>query len=110
VAILEHCGVNRRVVRVLGEKIPSRELEAVQGRQRDEILDHGGAIVGAFTETDRAELCERANRLCQAPSREQTARDERGGHGSQAGEENGELAFWCFELNGSFHAAAVVSR
>ena len=50
-----------RLVGVVGEDVPSAELELVELRERHEVGDLGRALVGALAEADRPHLRERAD-------------------------------------------------
>ena len=52
----EHPGVSRRLVGVVLEDVPGREGQIGKLRERDEVLDHRRALVGAFSEPDGPHL------------------------------------------------------
>ena len=79
------CGVAGGVVEVVGEDVPAGEDDVVERGERDEVLDEGGAVVGALAEADGAHLGDGADGLGEAVADCFYAGDEGGGDGSHAG-------------------------
>jgi len=79
---LQHLGVDRRFIRSVFKDVPTAENQIVQSREGDEILDHGGEVVGALSEADGGKLCERANRSGHASFDSFDTGDESGAHGT----------------------------
>src|SRR5205085_3710323 len=77
---------------ILGEDVPRTELEVVQRRERKEVADARGVMIGALAEANGAELGERPDRLGQPFSRQEDAGDHRGGNGAEARKKDGEFS------------------
>ena len=85
--------MRRRFVRRVVENIPAAEDQIVQTGQRNKILDHRAAALGAFPEADGSKLCERTNGLAEAALYRFNPRHERGADRSNAGNQDPQLAF-----------------
>src|SRR3978361_1722800 len=81
-----------RRIRVVRENVPCAEFEIVERRQRQELANVRYMTFRPFSEPDRTELCKRADRLCEAFSREQHAGDHRRRDGAEAGKKHAEFA------------------
>ena len=85
------------VVEVAAEDVPAGEDEVVELGDGGEVLDEGGAVVGALAEADGAHLGEGADGLGEAAADGFDAGDEGGGDGSHAGDHDAE--FSCGRLD-----------
>ena len=100
---VEDASVDGRFVGIVLEDVPTTENELVERGERDEVLDPGRAVVGAFAEADGSELGERSDGGGESALDGLDASHERCADGSDAGDEDAELAFGggdpgCFEL------------
>src|SRR3989454_1774522 len=59
---LEHAGFAGGGVGVIRDRVPGREGQVLQVREREEFLDLRRAVIGALAEADRPHLGERADR------------------------------------------------
>jgi hypothetical protein len=103
VARLEHVGALGCFVSIIRKQIPAREDEIIQARERHELVDLRHAVLGALAEADRAHLRERADRYGLASAREQTTCDERRRDGTEARQENSQLAVGRGHMFRYFH-------
>jgi hypothetical protein len=84
--------LHRRRVGVIGERVPATELELVERREGDEVLDEGVAVLCALAEPDVAELGYRSDGLGDPLTCGEDPRKEGGCDGTHAGCEYAELA------------------
>ncbi len=89
---VEDLGVGGGVEEVAAEDIPAGEDEVVELGDGSEVLDEGGAIVGALAEADGAHLGGGADGFGERAADGFDAGDEGGGDGSHAGDHDAELA------------------
>ena len=89
---LEHAGRAGRGVAVFFENVPAAEHDVVELRERHELVDLRGAVLGALAEADRAHLRERSNGFREALADGDHAGDGGGADGAEADEENAQLA------------------
>ena len=78
----------------MSQPVKTRSSSCGEG---DEVLDEGGAVVGALAEADGAHLGEGADGLGEAAADGFDAGDEGGGDGSHAGDHDAE--FSCGRLD-----------
>ena len=83
----------RRFVGRVIENIPAAKNQVIQAGQRDKILDHRAAALGAFPEAHRSKLGERTDGLAQAALYRFNSRHERGADRSDAGNQDPQLTF-----------------
>jgi len=96
-------GVHRALVAVVRNRVPCAEHQVAEPREGHEVLDERGATVDALAETDRVHLRETSDRLGQAPPRGLDPRDECGGYGPEAREQDAELALGRSDLGWLLH-------
>ena len=60
---LEHAGVQGRFEGVVGKDVPGAKNEVVERGQRNEVLDHGRAVVGSLAEANSPHLGKRSDGL-----------------------------------------------
>ena len=92
IAILEHAGLLRGGVGVIGNRIPRAEHDVVERRERNEILDQRRAILGALAKPNRRHLRQRADGLGVSAANAFDAGHERRRDGAEPGRENAELS------------------
>ncbi len=110
---VEDLGVRGGVEEVAAEDVPAGEDEVGELGDGGEVLDEGGAIVGALAEADGAHLGGGANGLGKASADGFDTGDQGGGDGSHAGDHDAELALcggdigrlWCGGGFGCGHCA-----
>ena len=88
----EHAGRAGRGVAVFFEDVPAAEHDVVELRERHELVDLRGAVVGALAETDRAHLRERSNGLRETLADGNDAGDGGGADRAEPDEEDAQLA------------------
>ena len=91
VRLVEHAGVHGRLIRRIGNRIPSPEDDVVELRERDKVLDERAASIGALAEANRRHLGQRADRHREPATHALNTGDERGGDGAETRREDGEL-------------------
>ncbi len=84
-----------RLVRVVRKHVPAGELQVVQRREIQQILDQGIPVVGPRPQSDRLHLGDGPDRLRQSPPYRLDTRDEGGGYRSHSGKQDQELALVC---------------
>jgi hypothetical protein len=60
---VEHAGLDRGGVGVVGYRVPGAEHEVVERGEGNEVADQWGPVLGALAEPDRPHLRERADRV-----------------------------------------------
>src|SRR5262249_39988915 len=75
---------------VVGEDVPAAERQVLQPGERHEVLDEREARVGALPEAQLLHLRDRPERPREAPSDQMHAGNQRGRHGPESGQENGQ--------------------
>ena len=105
--MLEHFSVRGAFVGVVGEEVPRAELKLVERGEREKFFDERGAVVGALAQTNGGELGERTDGCTEPAARKEAAGDERGGHGTQAGQQNAQLSLGGLNLRGFLHGCLL---
>src|SRR5579885_1047077 len=77
---IEHTGVHRGLVGILGKDVPGAELQILDRGEGYELADQRRAVLGSLAEPDGAHLRERAVRLREPFADRLTARHERRPH------------------------------
>ena len=90
--LVEHAAVQAGAVRVVRHRVPGSKHQVVKAGQRDELVDQGGAVLGALAESDGGHLGERAVRLGDAPTDQLDAGDEGRRHRAEADAQHAQLA------------------
>ena len=85
---LEHASANGGDIGVIRERIPGAPDDVFELGERDEILDQGGASVGALAEPDGVHLGERTDRCTETALGEFDSRDQGGGNGAKPDGQN----------------------
>ena len=60
---VEDAGLDCGFVGGVGDRVPGAEDQLVETRQRHEVADERGAVIGALAEADRAHLRQRPDRF-----------------------------------------------
>src|SRR5262249_16575584 len=89
---LKNSGVNRRLVRILFENVPSTEHQVSKRRNRDEILDQRNAVFGSLAQSNRSHLRERSDRLGKSAFNRFDTCNERSAYGSQPDKQHPKFA------------------
>ncbi len=97
-ASLQNAGVRRAFEAVVVVDIPAAKDQVIDVCQRNKVLDRGHALVGAFAQTDRSHLSQRADRLRDLFLYRFNACDERGADCAQAGNQYTQLSRRLFDL------------
>ena len=103
---MEHAGVERALVPVVGNRIPAPENEILEPSERHEFLNERIIFVGTLAQTNPVHLGQTADGRGDALADALHTRDERRGHGTEAGEENTELAGGRSNLRRLLHGYA----
>src|SRR6185437_211564 len=92
VVTLQHTGLHRRRVGVIGERVPRGEHQVLQVRERQKILHLWSTLVGPLAEPDRPHLREGPDRQGVTLPDVLDPRDERGRDGPEAHQHHSQLA------------------
>src|SRR5262249_25642296 len=87
----EDAGFDGACIAIVFVNVPATEAKVIQARERHEILDSRDSLLGAFSETDRTELRQRANRLGNLFFDGFDTRNKRGADSAKPGNKNAEL-------------------
>jgi len=93
----KNVSVDRRLVRVVSEEIPSSEDQVVHVGERHEVTNQRRPRLGPLAEPDRPHLRQRADRLGQAPACQKGPRNERRTHRTHPRQKHTE--FTCSGLD-----------